>query len=265
MSSNDYNVSSFEAEKVMEKALDVGEAMLRTGGEILRVEDTIMRICLSYGGGIVDVFTILSLIIVSWHTTDDKNYTQTRRIYSYANDLEKLEELNALSRYICQNRPTCDEIEKRVEEIMYSQKKQVSFPKLAGYILGASAFAIFFGGNLRDGIAAGTVAFLMYFYDYIFATHSKNRVVYAMIISFFVGIMCVLSVVCGIGAHVDKVIIGCIMLLIPGINFMNSIRDMICGDIITGALRLMEALMIAVSLAVGFALAILACMGIGIM
>ena len=43
---------------VMECALDMGETMLRCGAEILRVEDTITRICTTYGGGIVDVFTI---------------------------------------------------------------------------------------------------------------------------------------------------------------------------------------------------------------
>ena len=257
------NISCFEAERVMEKALDIGEAMLCTGGEILRVEDTIMRICHTYGGGIVDVFTILSLIIVSWHTTDDKNFTQTRRIYSYANDLYKLEELNALSRYICENKPSCDEIEARVEEIMYGQKKRVSKSKLAGYILGATAFAIFFGGNLRDGIAAGIVAVLLYFWDYMLGGQTKNRVVYALTSSFVTGVLCMLSVYSGIGVHMDKVMIGNIMILIPGINLMNAIRDTICGDIITGFLRLMEALMTAVAIAAGFALAIIVYMGIG--
>ena len=57
-----------DAGLVVERALDIGEAMLRSGAEILRVEDTIRRICMAYGGGIVDVFTILSLIIVSWKT-----------------------------------------------------------------------------------------------------------------------------------------------------------------------------------------------------
>ena len=75
-------ITCFEAPKIMEKALDVGEAMLCTGAEISRVEDTILTICHTYGGGVIDVFTILSLIILSWHTTDDQNFTQTRRIYS---------------------------------------------------------------------------------------------------------------------------------------------------------------------------------------
>lgn len=137
-------ITCFEAPKIMEKALDVGEAMLCTGAEISRVEDTILRICHTYGGGVIDVFTILSLIILSWHTTDDQNFTQTRRIYSYSTDLGKMEELNALSRYICANKPSCDEIEQRVEEIMHGDRRRISVSRMMGYILGASAFAIFF-------------------------------------------------------------------------------------------------------------------------
>lgn len=85
----------------------------------------------------------------------------------------------------------------------------------------------------------------------------QNRVVYTLLSSFAVGILCMLSVLSGIAVHVDKVMIGNIMLQIPGINMMNAIRDMMCGDMITGLLRLMEAIILAVAIAAGFALAII--------
>lgn len=251
-------VTSFEAERVMEKSLDIGEAMLCCGAEILRVEDTIMRICLTYGDGIVDVFTILSLIIVSWHTTDDRNFTQTRRIYSYSTNLDRLEDLNALSRYICENTPSCDEIDRRIEDILYGEQVTVSKGDVAGHILASSGFAVFFGGTIQDGIAAALVSVFLYFCSYFYGKRTNNRVVYTLICSFLVGILCTLSVYIGIGIHLDKVMIGIIMLLIPGINIMNALRDMICGDIITGLLRLAEALMIAVAIAAGFGLSIVA-------
>ena len=260
MSAKESNpISCFEAEKVMEKALDIGEAMLCSGAEILRVEDTIMRICLAYGDGIVDVFTILSLIILSWHTTDDKNYTQTRRIYSYSTNLKKLEELNALSRYICEEKPSCDFIEEQVERIMYEKdtKKTGSAVLLFGNVLGAAGFAVFFGGMLRDGIAAGIAAVFLYLWMNFYQKHSSNRVMFTLLTSFVAGFICILMVRLGIGVNQDKVMIGIIMLLIPGINMMNSFRDMIYGDIITGTLKLAESLMVAVAIAGGFALAII--------
>ena len=51
-------------------------------------------------------------------------------------------------------------------------------------------------------------------------------VVYSLIISTVAGIACILTVLIGVGVDVDKVMIGSIMLLIPGINLMNALRDM---------------------------------------
>ncbi len=241
----------------MECALDMGETMLRCGAEILRVEETITRICSTYGGGIVDVFTILSLIILSWKTDAGENHTLTRRINPHSTNLNKLEDLNALSRYICEKRPPCSEITQRIREIMAPEERRIYKSKIAGYVLLASAFAIFFGGNLRDGLAAGIVAVLMYFWDYFFSSHNRNRVVYSLIMSIVAGVLCSLAVAAGIGQNLDKVMIGSIMLSIPGINLMNSLRDMMCGDIITGILRLAEALMVSVAIAAGFGIAIM--------
>ena len=52
----------------------------------------------------------------------------------------------------------------------------------------------------------------------------------------------------------DKIIIGNIMLLIPGIALTTSVRDMISGDTVSGMLGLCEALIRALAIAAGFAL-----------
>ena len=46
-------------------ALDIGEQILYSEGEISRVEDTVTRISRAYGAARVDVFAITSLILVS--------------------------------------------------------------------------------------------------------------------------------------------------------------------------------------------------------
>jgi uncharacterized membrane protein YjjP (DUF1212 family) len=45
------------------------------------------------------------------------------------------------------------------------------------------------------------------------------------------------------------------MLLIPGISLTNSLRDLIGGDTNSGLLRLAEAIVTALSIAIGFGLA----------
>ena len=56
--------------------------------------------------------------------------------------------------------------------------------------------------------------------------------------------------------NLDKIMIGDIMLLIPGIAATNSIRDMLMGDTISGMMRLIESILWAGALACGFMAAI---------
>ena len=55
----------------------------------------------------------------------------------------------------------------------------------------------------------------------------------------------------------DMILIGDIMLLIPGIAMTNSIRNMLGGNTISGAVRLLESMIWAVALAGGFMTAML--------
>lgn len=52
-------------------------------------------------------------------------------------------------------------------------------------------------------------------------------------------------------ASYDPIIIGTLMLFVPGVALTNSIRDFLSGDMLSGVSRLVEALLTAVSLAAG--------------
>ena len=58
----------------------------------------------------------------------------------------------------------------------------------------------------------------------------------------------------GLGESVDMISIGNIMLLIPGIPLTNSLRDMFSGNTISGMMRFLEAIIMALVIAFGFAL-----------
>ena len=67
------------------------------------------------------------------------------------------------------------------------------------------------------------------------------------------GLLAALSVRVGLGESVDMISIGNIMLLIPGIPLTNSLRDMFSGNTISGLLRFSEAILLALTIAFGFA------------
>lgn len=49
----------------------------------------------------------------------------------------------------------------------------------------------------------------------------------------------------------DKVIIGSILPLVPGVSFTNAIRDIADSDFISGLVRMLDALLVFVYIAIG--------------
>ena len=86
-------------------AMSIGECLLASGAEVSRVEDTIHRICKAFGAERVDVFTITSSIVVTISSPTFGILTQTRRIQGMEYNMERLEQLNHLSRKICTENP----------------------------------------------------------------------------------------------------------------------------------------------------------------
>ena len=55
----------------------------------------------------------------------------------------------------------------------------------------------------------------------------------------------------GVAANLDQVIIGGIIPLVPGMVLTTSFRDFANGDYLSGTIRIMDALLVAGSIAVG--------------
>ena len=233
----------------------MGEALQNSGAEVFRVEDTLNRIAAAYGAQEVNVFVITSSIVVTLTMPQLPPQTQTRRLrHASGNDLLALEELNALSRRICAAPPAVEEFQQQLDAIL----AQRADPRvhLAGSVLAASSFAVFFGGSLWDGLLAGGIAVLICWMERYLAPFCMNGIEFQFIASFLSGIGTLLLCRIGPQLHADKVLIGIIMLLIPGIMLTNSIRDILLGDLISGSLRLVEAILLAAVLALGMMAAI---------
>ena len=248
-----------EQRLIVSRALDVGERMLLCGGEVSRVEDTIYRILKSYGASRVEVFTILSFISLTAVFDAEQVYTENRRvsIVAYSNDFARLEQLNSLSREICQTTPGLDELTERLAAIDLPPRKKLfrELFAMVGYLLSGGAFALFFGGSPLDALGAGVCCLAVWFLNWFFRRSALQRLFHAFLISFIAGALCYLVILLGLGEHPGQLMMAVIMVLIPGIAMTNAMREMLISDTISGILRLVESLLIASAVAFGFALA----------
>ena len=248
--------NNVNAEKVLTLALDLGKSMVKCSAEINRVEQTVIRICYAYGIKKPQVFSIISLITATVIEDDGKPHTQTRRIYSYSTNFGRLEQLNALSRKICTETPDVDEARKELEAIC-ADTKTFSVKACIGHVVAASAFAVFFNGTVLDALAAAPIGLIIYFMSTYIKARGMSRLFFTALTSAIAGTLALVFVRIGFGDNPGTIMIGDIMLIIPGLMLINSVREMLCGDVMSGLLRLIESVIIAMAIAVGFALPLL--------
>lgn len=240
---------------LLQTILDIGEEMVVAGAEVNRVEDSMERMCRAYGMDRVNVFLIVSNLQVTVQTPDGRIHTQIRTIVRNDVNFDRLDYLNDLSRYVTANQPDVEEMKRKLESVL-NRPKQSPLLGVFGAICAASGFTVFFGGNIGDAVAAAFMAVFIVSLRWLIARQERNQLVLNFIVSLAAGIAAYILVDFHIGIHPGLIMMGGIMLLIPGIAMTNAVRDMLTGDVASGLLRLSNALLTAAAIACGFALAI---------
>lgn len=245
-----------EQSLLLDSLLDMGQLLLDCGAEISRVEDTLTRMGRAYGARQMDVFVITSIISMSMDFPDSEPLTETRRILSTGStDFYRLEKLNTLSRECCAQPLPVAELRGRLDKVAAGRKP--FSVALLGSVLGAGSFAVFFGGSLFDGLAAAAFGAAICLLQDRLGRTRINTVAFNLLVSLLIGLGVGLLTALLPALHMDKILIGDIMLLIPGLAMTNAVRNILVGDTISGVVRLAESLIWAAALAGGFMVALL--------
>lgn len=238
--------------KVLILALHAGEIMMKSGAEIYRVEDTVSRICKACDIPYVEVFATPTGIFLSLDAghSDSDMHTFIKRIKSSRIDLEKISKINQFSREFTTTDLSVDEglqILKRIDH-----DKEFSFWwRVLGAGLITSFFTIMLGGSLVDFSASLVIGVLAYFSTLFFERLRLNSFVSVFCSCMLVALMTMISIRLDLGDHRDLIIIGSIMMFLPGVAITNAVRDFLSGDSLSGLARAAEAIMTAVSIAAG--------------
>lgn len=242
--------------RIVQLILDVGEEMLKSGAENFRLEDSLYRMCKSYGFKRYDVYAIPSNLQITVETQEGEMITQIRQIESTDIDFDRLDYLNNLSRYVCANRPDVEEFRAKYEEVMNRKEQHPAVKYFAG-IMGGAGFAVFFGCNFVDAIVAAVVSLMIVIVGGWLGKRENNVLIYNLILAFLSEIIILAAIRLGIGSHPDRIMIGIVMLLISGLGVTNGIREVLQRDFISGALNIMNSMLGAAGIAFGIALAIM--------
>ena len=242
--------------RLVDLAMDAGQIMMSAGAETRRVEDTIMRILSTSEFSHTDAFVLRTGITITLSDPRYKTISITRRVYSGPPHLSKISDVNTVSRAFCSGEITIDQAERQMKD---AAKKTLYSPVTVFlcHMLATAGFAYVFGGGFLETVIALFVGLVLGFHNVYIAWHIKKPFLADLLAASLVVIMSVGMTVflqeMGIEAECQYIIAGSLMPLVPGTAFTGAIRDILAGDYVSGTARIMEALIVACSVALGVA------------
>lgn len=247
-----------ETKDVLMLAVGIGEAMLKNGAEIYRVEDTVLRIIDAYHIESYDIYVLTNCIFATANETKPDAVSIVRHVPLGTTHLGRVAALNQLTRDICTQDYPVDAAMERLEEC-----KNLPFAKRVSQVffcgLGCGCYAFLFGGSRLDAVSGFFIGLALQLFCDLLRNYKTSKFVVNILGSAFVTSAAVLLPWLGAPVLYDKIIIGCIMPLVPGIALTTSIRDFFNGDYLCGTIRMIDALLTSFCIAVGVGSVITVC------
>ena len=251
MDSRELYPADEQRRRIMDFIMAAGETLLENGAEVFRVEQTMEIMARSFHLREFHVYVLTNGIFASAGTAE---IAEVRNVPVRTTHLGRVVAVNALSRQIAAGGVTLDEAECRLAESRLVLARRIPFPKgrtqlLAG-MSGAACFALIFGGTVRSALAAAVAGFLVSGYLLLCEKKGLSSGFRKISAAALITLVCIVG--CSLlGIESSHAIIGTLMILTPGIAFTMGIRDFVQGDYLSGTIRMIDALLIAASIAIG--------------
>ncbi|MCD8082681.1 MAG: threonine/serine exporter family protein [Clostridiales bacterium] len=231
-------------------AFRAGKLLLANGAEIFRVEDTVYRICRAYGLQSVRAFVLSSALFLTAGNETEPQFAEVWQIPVNAANLTRVAELNELSRHIELTHCSPEEIRAELDRIENMPDFPLWLQVLAGGVCGA-AFSCMFEGDPADFACAFVIGLLFELYFTRIGQPHFSRIVRNILGGALIAALSILFCHSGLGHHLQSLMTGGIVLMVPGVAFTNGIRDLADGDYLSGEIRLLDALIVFFCIAIG--------------
>ena len=245
-------VEEISINKIVDMAAEAGRILLKNGAEIFRVEETITRICNRFHIDKVDVFTLSHAIFISAEKNEEEAYTKVKNVPLSSPHLGIVAAVNELSREISAGYVTVDEASQRLREID-SMKPTRGRYQVLGAAVAAGPLGYLLGATFVESVIAFFIGGMIGFWQLIAKKYNISKIITNIVggvIMTGVAILAQKSMLFG-QIHLGGIIAGAIMPLVPGVSFVNAIRDIADGDFLSGTVKMINAIMVFVYIALG--------------
>lgn len=249
---NEQEAIQQETYDIMEVCLLAGRIMIQSGAETYRVEDTMTRIAYAYGARESHCYVTPTGIIFSIESSEPTK-TKLIRISERTTDLRKVTRANSISRQITAGELSLEQAYRSFKSLQGQNETYSLWAQVVAAAISSGCFMIMFRGSWIDFIPAvfvGGLGFIAYIY---FQRILEVKFFAEFLGSFVIGLASFGLVSLGLGDQIDKIIIGSVMPLVPGLLLTNAVRDLMAGHLVSGISKGAEAFLTAFAIGAGIA------------
>ena len=232
----------------------IGYELAMSGAETFRIEESISRILSAYQVQ-GEAFSVPNMLIVTIQDDTGNPITKMQRIGTHGNDLDAVERFSGLSRQICSQKPSPRQALSLLEAEIAAKKTYKPYVMCFANFIAAAGFALLFGANWTETFFSGICGIIVFIVGSFMGRWKANLFISTISSSFLMAFFAYGLGAFGLAHNPDPVIIGALMLLVPGLLFTNSMRDILYGDTNSGITRLFQVLLIALAISLGTAVA----------
>jgi uncharacterized membrane protein YjjP (DUF1212 family) len=239
-------------------ALETGRIILQSGGATNMVESMMHSVCHGLGFPQCESFVTPTGIFLCISDEDNDLITRIKRIDNRRIDLGKITEVCHIVSLL--NSDNSASIDPELSKREYFSREldridaQSLYPAWVTNLSGAATsgfFCLLFGGAWNEFAVAFLIGFLVSAsFKYISRLPVNNFLLNAIAAALIVLLAKSMDIWVPY-IRLDTIIIGGIMILVPGLSITNAIRDTMSGDLVSGTARGVEALIITIGIVAG--------------
>lgn len=238
----DYNL-------LVDTAILLGEIMLKNGAETNRVEINMDKLLRTTKMKHIEAVVMTTSITVTLSDPSIEHITAVSRIHDRTTNLNRVNLANDLINKYCSNKIDLEELFHELKKIKNLKQYNEVISSIA-FVLVAPAFTVMLNGGLIETISALICAISMVIVNKLFSYIKINAFLKNGVMTIMTSFLAVLLNKY-LGSNIQSVVVGFIMPYVPGIVITNAARDTFNADYMSGAARLLDAMVQAIDIALG--------------
>jgi uncharacterized membrane protein YjjP (DUF1212 family) len=244
------NEETTRASEVGSVLLDIGAALMTSGASTHRTRLTLERLASGLGFKIELLITQRALMLTVIDKEQEHFFSRLKRTSPHRINFKIVSGISRMSWKVLDGDWTLKQVAVELRRL----KKLPHYPRwieLSLVGLAGAAFCHIFGGGLIEMTVAFTATFAGLFIRHLAMKKKFNPYVSVYFAALMASLIAGLAEFYNLGSNPEAAFSTAVLFLVPGVPLINSVTDMMDGNIQNGIVRMVNGLIIAFAIAMG--------------